>query len=100
MRASLCLGSQQPVLREVERDDRVVGNPIRQQPQDIPRVRVHQEGGGLVAGRRMYLDPIERKVLKLAGMPLELVLRASRGRPSPGSPAHFAAAGARPLRAL
>jgi len=48
----------------------------------------------------MYLDPIERKVLKLAGMPLELVLRASRGRPSPGSPAHFATAGARPLRAL
>jgi len=66
-------------LREVERDDRVVGNPIQQQPQDIPRVQVHQEGGGLIVGRRMLLDPIERKVLKLAGIPLELVLHASRG---------------------
>jgi len=48
----------------------------------------------------MFLDPIERKVLRLAGIPLELVLRASRGRPSLGSSAPFATVGAGPLQPL
>ena len=48
----------------------------------------------------MLLDPIERKVLKLAGIPLELVRHASRGAAVSRLLGHFATADARPLQAL